>query len=177
MARFYNLTAWSNDKGAEFVDSNNIQFINFTLWDHFTSGIETRTLTYNDLPNSFYNHTFYDETICSLIGDSVIVGNSTYAGSSIPEWMALTTDDIFGATGIAIAWNRGELVKNVAFFNFPENYTQAIRPPTLIGMFDEGGWTTEFKGLSFYNVARKTLHRWNWDAIYKGGKKDFCFKF
>jgi hypothetical protein len=177
VARFYNLTAWSNDKGAEFVDSNNIQFINFTLWDHFTSGIETRTLTYNDLPNSFYNQTFYDETICSLIGDSVIVGNSTYAGSSIPEWMALTTDDIFGATGIAIAWNRGELVKNVAFFNFPENYTQAIRPPTLIGMFDEGGWTTEFKGLSFYNVARKTLHRWNWDAIYKGGKKDFCFKF
>lgn len=147
------------------MSSNNIQFRNFTIWDQFTSAIETRTITYNDLPNSFYNQTFYNETVGTLIADCIIVGNSTYSGVYRTD---LTTDDIYGATGLAVAWMRGQLVKNVAFYNFPDPMTQAIRPPTLIGMFDEGGWTTEFKGLSFYNVKRKTLHRWDFDAVYKG---------
>ena len=33
-----------------------------------------------------------------------------------------------------------------------------------------GGWTTQFKELSFENVKYRTLHRWNWDAV----NSNFC---
>lgn len=156
VAKFYNLIAYSSDKGAEFVDSNNIQFRNFTIWDQYTAGIETRTVPFNDLPNPILNYTFYEESLCPLIADSVVIGNSK-GGSQFRNY--LTTDDIYGTAGIVVIWNRGQLVKNVSFYNFVDPIGAAIRPPTLIGVYYDGGWVTKFKGLKFDNVVSRTLHR------------------
>jgi hypothetical protein len=137
VAKFYNFTSYSNDRGAEFVLSNFVQFRNFSIWDQYSSGIVTKTLVFNEYPYiaspslvastvmpDMIAHTLYNETICPLIADSFIIGNST------PDvqfnWK--------GCNGLVVAWNRGQLIKNVAFYEFPAPYTQAIRAADLIGM-------------------------------------------
>ena len=82
MARFYSLTTWSNDKGAEWVQSNSIQFRNFIVWDQFSEGINSHTIIQNQNPNTLtstniYSKTFYSNDTGPLISDSIVIGNSS----------------------------------------------------------------------------------------------------
>ncbi len=76
VAKFYNLTSWSNDKGAEFVESNNVQFKQFIVWDQYSEGINTMTIKNNQDGNTPYKSTFYSDSIGSSITDSYVIGNS-----------------------------------------------------------------------------------------------------
>ena len=113
VAVFNNLITYSNDKGAEFVDANNVQFRNFVVWDQYSVGIETKTIKFNKDKNTFQSKFFYSDTIGPVVGDSIIIGNSNGGNSSITP------------SGVVIAWDRGELYSNVSFFNFPTSH--AIR--------------------------------------------------
>ena len=155
VARFESFTGYRNDKTAEWVMANNVQFRNFVSFDDFSVGIETKTIAYNDKANTQYANSFYDEEMGPLIADSVIIGNSDQ--SKIDNT----------PSGLVVAWDRGQLIRNVSFLNFPSKSSQAIRATEIRGrcLHGCGGWTTHFSGLSFSNVAFRSIHRWDWDLI------------
>ena len=109
-ATFDSLTSFLNDKGAEWVMTNNVQFKNFVVYDHATAGIETKTIVSNKLPNTPYSAYFYNANTGPSIVNSVIIGNSDPAATS-----AITTH------GLVLAWDRGQLIQNVKLINFPTN--------------------------------------------------------
>ena len=109
-ATFDTLISYSNDKGAEWVMSNNVQFKNFIIYDTVSCGIETKTIISNSIPNTIYSAYFYNATIGPSIVNSIIIGNSDPLATT-----AITNK------GLIIAWDRGQLIKNVTFINFPDN--------------------------------------------------------
>ena len=66
--------------------------------------------------NTHYASTFYDEATGPLVADTVIIGNSD---SSDP--FAITR------SGLVLAHDRGQLIKSVSFYNFPDNNSHAIK--------------------------------------------------
>ena len=122
VAKFENLTSYSNDKGAEWVMSNPMQFRNFVVFDHYTEAIATKTIVNNENTNTPYAKIFYNETTGSLVTNSIIIGNSD---SSSPASI--------GSSGLVIAWERGLLIKSNRFYNFPDANSHAIRATEIIG--------------------------------------------
>ena len=119
-AIFDSFISYSNDKGAEWTSSNKVQFKNFIVYDHTTAGIETKTIQYNSDFLSSYSPYFYNESTGPTIMNSVIIGNSNSSSNS-----SITP------LGLVIAWDRGELIKNVKFINFPDS--KAIGATTIPG--------------------------------------------
>ena len=78
--------------------------------------------------------TWNDETIGTLVKDIVIIGNSIN-GQPAPQ----------GSLGLTVAWDRGELIKNVKFYNFPNGDSAAIGATSINGVctFKCGGWTNK----------------------------------
>jgi hypothetical protein len=120
VAQFTNFISYSNDKGAEFEGSNNLQFRNFLIWDQYSVGIETKTVGINQNVNTFQKDYMFNETMGATIANTIIVGNSLNSTSSYTK------------NGIIIAWDRGELWQNVSFYNFPNPNTSAILAPVLL---------------------------------------------
>ena len=121
-AKFEYFTSYGNDKGAEWVNSNNLQFRNMVVYDQATTGIETKSIYGNKGSNTNYKSTFFDENNGPLIADSIFIGNSDSSSSnSISE------------SGMVIAWDRGQLLKSLSFYNFPNQGSKAIRGPFIIG--------------------------------------------
>jgi hypothetical protein len=138
--------------GAQYVQSNNLQFRNLVSFDHNSAGIETQTIIFNQNPNTNYMSSFYNESIGALVSNSLIVGNS--------DSTALVS---ITPAGIKVAWDRGLLIKNVSFYNFPDAGSQAIIPTSIIGRCTVGcgGWTTKFTSLNFQNVKYR-VKIWNY---------------
>ena len=153
VARFVQSTLYSNHIGAEFVHSNNIQFINFTLWDHDHTGFDMKEIAYNENVNTPYKSTFFSQANGTMISGAKIIGNSMGGPAN--------------ATGITLAWDRGELVKGVSFYNFPDNSSSAMIGTTIDGRCSVGcgGWTTKFESVSFSNVLYRHAFRWDWDNL------------
>ncbi len=105
-AVFEYFTAYSNDKAAEFLNSNYIQFRNFIVWDHFSTAINTK---FSDL---YWRNADYDEKTGSVVVDSVIIGCSS--DDCLPENKANTR-------GLDLATDRGQLIRNVSFVNYPNS--------------------------------------------------------
>ena len=121
-AKFDTFTVYGADKGAEWVVSSSIQFNNFLVYDTVSSGIETKTMKNYESVNSYYSTSFYIESTGSLVSNSVIIGNSD------PTAITSITNK-----GLRIAWERGLLVKNVKFINFPDANSCAITPTEIHG--------------------------------------------
>ena len=122
VAKFEYLTAYLNDKGAEWETSNNLQFRNFLLFDNAEAGIETKNIAFNEDSNTAKATNFYSSALGSTIADTIIIGNSNSAAPT-----SITP------TGLIFAWDRGQLVKNVSFYNFPSSNSQAMSAPIIIG--------------------------------------------
>ena len=102
--------------------SNNLQFIQFTVFDQASEGIAAKTIVFNQDPNTAYALTsFFNPTLGSLVSDSVIIGKSSLSSPANTP------------TGLIVPWDRGELVQNVKFINFPDAGSQAIRGTDIIG--------------------------------------------
>ena len=120
VAKFEYLTAYLNDKGAEWETSSNLQFRNFLLFDNAEAGIETKNIVfYEDL---YFSTSFYSSELGSKIADTIIIGNSNTAAST-----SITP------TGLIFAWDRGQLVTNLSFYNFPDSSSRAMSAPIIIG--------------------------------------------
>ncbi len=122
-ATFDSLISYSNDKGAEWVMSNNIQFKNFLVYDQSTAGIESKTIVSNQDANTPYSQYFYNGAIGPSIVNSVIIGNSDPAAVS-----SITN------IGLVLAWDRGQLIDNVTFINFPDANSVAIGATSIDGV-------------------------------------------
>ncbi len=121
-AKFEYFTSYANDKGAEWVNSNSLQFRNMVVYDEATTGIETKSIPGSRGSNTNYKSTFYDEVNGPLVADSIFIGNSdSSSGNSISE------------SGMVIAWDRGQLLKSLTFYNFPNQGSKAIRGPFITG--------------------------------------------
>ena len=59
-ATFDTFLSYNNDKGAEWVMANNVQFKNFVVFDHKTAGIETKTIVDNSNANTPYSAYFFN---------------------------------------------------------------------------------------------------------------------
>lgn len=124
VAKFENLVSYSNEKGSEWVFSNSLQFRNFIIYDQYHVGIETKN-------NVYHNHfskniqplvaTFYNENTGPAILNSIIIGNSDNLDTKSTE------------SGIVLAWDRGQLIKNVTFINFPSDKSHCMRGPEIHG--------------------------------------------
>ena len=122
LAKFEHLTAYSSDKGAEWVMSNSIQFSNFVSFDHHDVGIETKSIASHQTVHSSLRDTFFNEQRGTAILNSIIVGNSDSSATVSKT-----------RSGLVIAWERGLLIRNVSFYNFPNSNSHAIRPTEIIG--------------------------------------------
>lgn len=101
---------------------NPIQFKNMVLFDHKESCIETKTIVGNLVENTPYKNTFFSNSSGPLIQNAIIIGNSDSSSqTSITE------------SGMVVAWDRGQLLENISFYNFPDNSSRAIRGPFIIG--------------------------------------------
>ena len=121
-AIFDTFHSYLNTKGAEWVMANPMQFKNFVVFDHSATGIEAKTIVSNKAENTLYKNTFFSNSSGPLIQNTIVIGNSDSSSStSISE------------SGIVVAWDRGELLENVAFYNFPDSGSRAIRGPFIDG--------------------------------------------
>ena len=121
VAIFRQFTSYLNDKGAEWDVSSSLQFREFIVYDHFSSGITTQTIKYHQDYNTPYKSTFYSLTTGAVVADSVIIGNSRMNSSTNTP------------SGLVLPWDRGLIVSNVTFINFPDPNTQAMRAVEIIG--------------------------------------------
>lgn len=153
VARFEKFVSWSNDKGGEFVNSNNIQFHEFTIWDQFDTGVDVKIIAGNSAPNTGLKHIFDDESLTAMISDSVIIGNSIQGQNSV------------AGRGLTWSWDRGEIVKNVKFYNFPTATAMDVTAIAGTCSFGCGGWLGKVKGLTFNNVQYRHSQRWPWDNV------------
>lgn len=102
-AVFSHLASYSCDKGAEFIKSRNIHFTNFLIWDQYSLGIDTKSYDLYS-PNS-HAISGLNSVYSSVVSDSIIVGDSQATGKG-------------GSPGLALVWDRGQLILNVSFYNF-----------------------------------------------------------
>jgi len=121
VATFSHMQAYGNDKGGEAVNSNAVVFRNFTVWDMSSAGVETKLLRFNSVENSWYGATFYSPTVGNSLVDSVVIGNSEGGPAR-------------ANSGVSLAWDRGQLLKNVAFYNFPNEEASAIDVTSINGV-------------------------------------------
>ena len=119
--QFENFICYSCQKGAQWDNSNYIQFKNMVMFDHAVTGIETNIIAYSQYPNYIPQYTFYNDSLGPLIANSIIIGNSDSSSNySISE------------SGIVVAWDRGLLLKSVYFYNFPSEGSKAIRSTNTV---------------------------------------------
>lgn len=151
IAKFTDFTSYSCDKALEYVHANNIQLIRFKVWDHHTYAMETLKIDWLN------NQNLYNEQKGPLIADSVVVGNSKNSATNTL------------APGLVIAQDKGHLVSNVRFFNYPGN-KPAIQSTDFAGIMpcphDCGGYTTHFQRLKFDNVRFRANWDWNWQHVF-----------
>ena len=126
-AKFENYTSYSCQKGAEWIDSNSIQFRNMLSFDQSISSLEARLIHGNANPNTYYESTFYsDSNVGALIYNCTLIGNSDITSSS--NNYSITPD------ALVLPWDRGLLVESVKFYNYPGIGTDAIRGPIIGGV-------------------------------------------
>ena len=122
-ARFDTLITYLCNKGAEWVNSNNIQFRNMISYDQEASSIEARLIYHNKFPNTYFMSSFFDPNVGPLISNCTLIGNtdstSTYSNTAV---------------GLILPWDRGLTLDNVKFYNFPNNGSLGIRGPVIGGV-------------------------------------------
>ena len=99
VAKFYSLTAWNCEKGAESVNSGAQQFHDFVLVSNDMAGYEGKLIL--DGPQ-------FDENDGPGLFNSLIV-------ASDPQLRGKST-----AGGVIIPYMNGFLIKNVIFYNFDQ---------------------------------------------------------
>jgi hypothetical protein len=76
-AVFQKFVSYLSEKGAEWEMSSSVQFKEFTVYDHFSAGITTQTIKFNQDFNTNMMSSFYNPNNGALVADSLIIGNSS----------------------------------------------------------------------------------------------------
>ncbi|KAH9512877.1 Fibrocystin-L, partial [Bulinus truncatus] len=147
VAKFYTLTAWSCDKGAEAVNIGAVQFHNFTLVNNLNAGFESKLVV--ETPPQ------YDANRGPGIFNTVIAAyyNGLRGGSS--------------SSGVVIPYQTGFLIKGVQFFNFDQPGHATVSWTRIAGVCTHfcGGFTVETEGLQFINSPNKVRYEWESEGV------------
>ncbi|XP_071946022.1 fibrocystin-L-like [Antedon mediterranea] len=137
-AKFYSLTAWKVERGAEAIAVGGVQFHDFLISDADKAGIEYQTID-SDIP--------FDN-------DGALVKNSTIIGhSAISNAYACTSAGIHGPK------SSGLTIDGVQFINFNEGRCAALRACAHCKT-DQGGFHTRVKNLEFTDSPNKVAFQW-----------------
>ena len=149
-AKFESLTAWNNEKGAEWVGVGAVQFHDFFMVNNLLSGIEMKLLSHSEA---------FSETRGAMLKDCVIVAKPATQGN-----MVLSTTK----KGIIAPYARGLLMKDITFVNFDTAGTAALGVTKVDGQTEEnnGGFTYKVSGFTFQNSPNKIIWRWMHEGVY-----------
>ncbi|CAL1525941.1 unnamed protein product, partial [Lymnaea stagnalis] len=146
-AKFYSLTAWNCDKGAEGVHIGAVQFHDFVLVNNEKAGFEGK-LVVGKPPQ-------YDADNGPGIFDSVIVAHyeDKLAGTST-------------LGGVVVPYMTGFLIQGVKFYNFNKvcEILSWTRIAGVCGNFC-GGFVVETKELTFVDSPNKVKFAWESEAV------------
>ncbi|CAL1525942.1 unnamed protein product [Lymnaea stagnalis] len=148
VAKFYSLTAWNCEKGAEAVNIGAVQFHDFVLVHNEIAGFESKLIL--ETPPQ------YDAENGPGIFDSTIVAHY---------------DDKLKGTGtlggIVIPYMTGFLVKGVKFYNFNQTGRAAFAWTRIAGVCTHfcGGFTIESEGLTLENSPNKVKYDWESEGV------------
>ena len=99
-----------------------VQFKNFVVFDHSETGLSALTMGNVVNENTEYATELFSPTNGAALENCIVIGNSdSSASTSISE------------SGVVLAWDRGERLENVSFYNFPNSNSRAIRGPIIDG--------------------------------------------
>ncbi|XP_067676837.1 fibrocystin-L-like isoform X2 [Haliotis asinina] len=146
LAVFEDLVAYNNHKGAELVNTGNIQVKGFKVINNEV-GIEIKFLK---------NVIQYNET-GPMVVDSLIAGGHSNLTPAV-------TKESFG---LSLPWGNGLLLKDLRFENYNQSHLTAMRVSTSDGICGNlcGGFTYKSMGLTFTNADRKFRFAWQHEAV------------
>ncbi|GFS10808.1 polycystic kidney and hepatic disease-like 1 [Elysia marginata] len=146
VAKFYSLTAWNCEKGAESVNSGAQQFHDFVLVSNDLAGYEGKLIL--DGPQ-------FDEVDGPGVFNSLIV-------ASDPKLRGKSS-----AGGVVIPYMNGLLIKDVEFYNFDQSGKAAIKWARIDGTcgFLCGGFTTHASGIQLNNSPNVVRYDWESEGV------------
>lgn len=147
-ARFYSLTSWNCQKGAEWVGGGALQFIDFNMINNDLAGIEMKLIA---------NAEEYSEN-GAIISGGVIAAR--------PDTLNVL-DAQHPNTAMVLPYSRGLIIRNVTFVNYDGR-------STVFGVTDiqgttetnNGGFTYHTSGLVFDNSPNRVGFRWQHEAVF-----------
>ena len=149
-AKFYSLTAWNNEKGAEWVGGGAIQFHDFLLANNLVAGIEMKLIA---------NAVAFSEERGAMLKDCVIAARPETSNVLAPSTTSLA---------LILPYARGLLIKDMIFINFDTNGKAALGVTSIQGKTEgnNGGFTYRTSGLTFVNSPNKIFWRWKHEGIF-----------
>ncbi|XP_071944841.1 fibrocystin-L-like [Antedon mediterranea] len=137
-AKFYSLTAWKVERGAECIAVGSVQFHDFLISDADKAGIEYQKI---EAGIPFDNDG-------ALVKDSTIIG---YSGISKQSECTLA--------GIRAPHNSGLTIDGVHFINFKDNRCATLHSCSMC-LSNQGGFHTRVKNLEFTESPNKAAFLW-----------------
>ena len=147
--RFHSLTAWNNEKGAEWVNGGAIQFHDFYLVNNQVAGVEMKEIVGAEP---------YSRERGAMIKNGIIIA-SDESSTLYPYSTGL-------ALILPVAY--GLIVEGTTFVNF-EGGSAALGVAKITGRTstNNGGFTYRFGELTFINSPNKASFRWEHDAVFE----------
>ncbi|KAH9519161.1 Fibrocystin-L, partial [Bulinus truncatus] len=147
-AKFYSLTAWNCQKGAESVNFGAVQFYHFVLVNNEMAGFEGKILS---LSPPYYDHESKPGIFNSVIVDhydNILQGQGTLSGVIIPHYMSF-------------------LIQEVTFVNFNMPNRAALGWALIKGVCEIKcvGFTVKLKALKFIDSPNKVKFDWEFQGI------------
>ena len=148
-AKFYNLTAWNCEKGAEWVDGGALQFREFFLVQNQVAGMDLKLVSHAEL---------WTEN-GAMVADSVIAAKAV-------DQSAL--DEEQTKTGILCPFGHGLTIDNTIFIGFDTDPKAVFGVTKIDGKTSifNGGFTYYINGATFINSPNKARYQWEHEAVY-----------
>eukprot|EP00058_Branchiostoma_floridae_P027250 XP_002612741.1 hypothetical protein BRAFLDRAFT_97279 [Branchiostoma floridae] len=145
-AKFYKLTAWNNQKGAEWVGAGALQFHDFVMANNEQVGIDLKDLGTAD----------WGEERGSVIKDGYVIG--------YVDALNETGSTRCQSAGIALPYSPRMTVNGTTFINHDRSCS-AMSGGTDGGP-NFGGWYYRTEDLHFYDSPNKILFLWAHQAVF-----------
>ncbi|XP_033099078.1 fibrocystin-L-like, partial [Anneissia japonica] len=147
-AKFYGLTAWQVERGAEALEVGGVQFHDFLISDADQAGFEYQVV---DSGIPFDNDG-------ALIKDSVVIGYSALTHSNRSYTCT--------KAGVHCPKSKGLTIDGVKFINFDQDCCATFRSCAHCKP-DQGGFQARTKNLVFSNSPNKAFFKWEHEYWYE----------
>ena len=149
-ARFYGLTAWNCEKGAEWVDGGALQFREFFLVQNQVAGFDLKTIS---------NAELWSEN-GAMLADSVIASKAV-------DSSALNEDPTH--TGVLCPLSLGLTMRNLIFIGFDNEKDSAFGITHIDGTTGPfcGGFRYDVDKATFISSPNKIRYQWEHEGYFR----------